>query len=59
MLLDVHRTTGKKINITEFQKVDSFVYVLFSYIYTHMLFFKLFSMICYYNILTIVPCATQ
>jgi len=64
MLSDIHRTfrkTGKKINITKFQKVYkiSLVCVWFSYTYTHMLFLKLFSIIGYYKILIIVPCAIQ
>ena len=31
----------------------------FSHAYTHILFFRLFSIISYYNILTIVACAIQ
>ena len=42
MLLDVHRTcrkTGKKINITKFQKVEFFfVCVVQLYMYTYVIF---------------------
>ena len=58
LLSDVHRTfrkAGKKINITKFQKVAVFLWL--SYTYTYILLLKLFSIIGYYKILTIVPCA--
>ena len=51
LLLDVHRIfrkTGKKINITKFQKVELIFLVI-----------QLFIYIGYYKILTIVPCAVQ
>ena len=51
LLLNVHRTfrkTGKKINITKFQKVELIFLVI-----------QLFIYIGYYKILTIVPCAVQ
>jgi len=62
LLLDVHRAfrkTGKKINITKFQKVEFFFCVCDSVIHIHMLFLKLFSIIGYYKTVTIVPCAKQ
>ena len=46
LLLDVHRTfrkTGKKINITKFQKVEFlFVYVTQLYIHTYIIFEVIF-----------------
>ena len=42
------------------QKVEFFfVCVWFNYTYTHILFLKLFSIIGYYKILTVIPCAIQ
>ena len=57
LLLDVHRTfrkTGKKIDITKFQKVEFFFCVYDSVIHIHI-FLNLFSIISYDKILIIVP----
>ena len=60
--LDVHRMfrkTGKEINITKFQKVEFFLFVCVIQLYIYTLFLKLFSILGYYKILTVVPCAIQ
>ena len=51
LLVDFRRTfrkTGKMINVTKFQKVESF-FVCDSIIHIHILFLKLFSILGYYK----------
>ena len=46
----------KDLDVSEHTHITKFVYYIYTYIYTHIFFFRFFSYIGYYRILSRVPC---